>query len=343
MKEPLTIFISYTWENEIHKKWVLNLANYLIEKGGLNVILDQYELTAGGDMNHFMENGLETADRVLIILTEKYKEKADRREGGTGFEYSMISQNLFELQAGNNKFIPILRSGSLKTSAPTYLKTKIYHPMIDDSNYEIDAFELLRIIHERPKLIKPEIGTTPDFDSVEIDPIIAIANDLSDKDRLNKELNQLIESGEGVEQARKQVWKLFETLEKKAFDYSEKTEFKFRAQKDSQLRNVIISSNGHSVALNWKQVFSNSTRNSVLTVSTWLGNLVLNNYTSMYFPGEEPKQVSRTDYSVDFNEEKEVIWRKNAELTDSTEDIVKIVFTYLIKAIQKDKEKNFRK
>lgn len=343
MKKPLTVFISYTWDNDIHKEWVLKLANYLIEKGGLNVILDQYELIAGEDMNHFMENGLETADKVLIILTEKYKEKADKREGGTGFEYSMISQNLFELQSGNNKFIPILRSGNLKTSAPTYLKTKIYHEMKDDSNFELDAFSLLRVIHQKPKLVKPKIGATPNFDNEDIDPIIAIAKDLSNKNRINNELNIIIESGEGVELARKQAWELFKKLEKKASNYTEKTDLNFHFQKDDQLKNVIVSLDKYSVALNWSQTYSNSARDSVLRVTTWNGYLGLNNYDNMYSPGKEPKKIAKSDYSVDFNEQKEIIWRKNSEKTDTTDDIIKMVFTFLIKSFQKEKERTFRK
>jgi hypothetical protein len=343
MENPLTVFISYTWDNDIHKDWVLNLANYLIDKSGLNVILDQYELTAGQDMNHFMENGLETADKVLIILTEKYKEKADKREGGTGFEYSMISQNLFELQAGNNKFIPILRSGSLKTSAPTYLKTRIYHPMTDDSNYELGAYGLSRIIHEKPKLVKPERGPVPNFDSEDFDPIIAIAKDLSYKDKINRELNLIIESEEGIELAIKQASKLFDKLEKKVFDYTEKTDLNFSFQINNQRNDVIVSSGGYSVSLKWSQAYRNTASDSKLRVTTWIGHLVLNSYNGMYYPREEPKTVTILDYSVDLNQQKEIIWRKSAERTETSDEIVKLVFTYLITAIKKDKEKTFRK
>lgn len=343
MKKPLTVFISYTWDNDIHKEWVLNLANYLIEKSGLNVILDQYELTAGKDMNHFMENGLETADKVLIILTEKYKEKADKREGGTGFEYSMISQNLFELQANNNKFIPILRRGSLTTSAPAYLKTKIYHPMTDDNRYELDAYELSRVIHEKPKLVKPEIGPTPDFDSEDIDPIIAIAKDLSERDKINRELNHIIESEEGIELAKKELRELFDQLEKKASDYTKKTDFSFKFEINNQRNNVIISSSGYAVLLNWHQTYRNTASNSILSVTTWVGHLEFRNPNRMYLPSQEPKKLKTYHYSVDLNEQKNVIWRKNSQLTDTSADIIKTVFTYLITAIKKDKEKTFRK
>jgi len=41
-----TVFISYSWDSEAHKEWVLNLANNLI-KNGIGVLLDQYDPSAG--------------------------------------------------------------------------------------------------------------------------------------------------------------------------------------------------------------------------------------------------------------------------------------------------------
>lgn len=37
-----TTFISYSWDNENHTDWVLNLGNSLVSFG-LDVILDQYD------------------------------------------------------------------------------------------------------------------------------------------------------------------------------------------------------------------------------------------------------------------------------------------------------------
>ena len=108
MKDRLTVFISYSWDSQEHKEWVLKLATYLIEKAGCHVLLDQFDLAAGKELIHFMENGLEIADKVLIILTEDYKKRADARTGGTGFEYSLISQGLYDLQAINDKLQVLL-------------------------------------------------------------------------------------------------------------------------------------------------------------------------------------------------------------------------------------------
>ncbi|MDP1069474.1 toll/interleukin-1 receptor domain-containing protein, partial [Klebsiella pneumoniae] len=79
---------------------------------GIDVILDQFELSAGKDLTHFMESSLEKADKVLVILNPNYKQKAENRKSGVGYETSMISQEIFESPISKVKFIPILRIGS---------------------------------------------------------------------------------------------------------------------------------------------------------------------------------------------------------------------------------------
>ena len=77
------VFISYSWDNEPHKEWVLNLATQLRNKG-VDVILDIWELTAGKDKDYFMENSVANSDKVLLILTPDYKTKAENRQGEIG-------------------------------------------------------------------------------------------------------------------------------------------------------------------------------------------------------------------------------------------------------------------
>ncbi len=48
------IFISYSWTNETHEEWVINLATELRENG-VDVILDKWDLKEGHDANAFMK------------------------------------------------------------------------------------------------------------------------------------------------------------------------------------------------------------------------------------------------------------------------------------------------
>ena len=93
--ENPSVFISYSWDNEDHKNWVLNLAKRLRENG-IEVILDRYELQGGKNITHFMERALQSADKVLVIFTPNYKLKADKREGGVGYEYSILNNDIYK-------------------------------------------------------------------------------------------------------------------------------------------------------------------------------------------------------------------------------------------------------
>lgn len=340
MERP-TVFISYSWDSQEHKDWVLKLANYLIEKGGCNVLLDQFDLAAGKELTHFMENGLEKADKVLIILTEAYKKKAEARSGGTGFEYSLISQGLYELQANNDKFIPVLRQGTKATSAPGYVGTKIYHSMKEDSKFENDAFNLTRLIYNKPEVVRPTQGSIPDFTNPDYDPIIAIAKEVSQKEKLNNELNSILESTTGVELAKKEVASLFDKIEEKARKYTEQTDFKFKTERERLGRSFLVTSQGYTVTLTYENRIVNYVRDAKLTIKMWNGYLSIET-TIYHFPGDEPKLVKTINANVDLDDSKQIEWRIDKQTTSKTDEIVRKIFVFIMESIQKEKEKTFR-
>ena len=155
------VFISYSWDNEPHKNWVLNLANKLTENG-IYTFFDRYDLRAGKDMNHFMENSVQESDKVLLIMTPNYKMKAEKREGGVGYEISMITSEIFRNQQ-SDKFIPIVRLGKRDNCTPIFVKSKIDIDMSDDKKFEERFEELLRIIYNEPKIKRPILGGKPNF------------------------------------------------------------------------------------------------------------------------------------------------------------------------------------
>lgn len=340
MDRPL-VFISYSWDSVEHREWVLKLSNDLISRYGINVLLDQYELSAGKDLTYYMESSIEQSTKVLLILTPNYKLKAENRTGGVGYEYSMISQELFDIQANNNKFIPILRSGDLNSSSPKYIKSKIFHTMVDNSVYLNQLYELTRIIYEKPKLIKPALGAIPDFENIDFDPIIELANEISNKERLNKELNQIINSKEGINLVNVEIDNLHKSIKEKAELYSSNSPFRFNVQVEYR-KNIILSYGGYSVLINWNQVYNNSLEDSKLTVSFWKGHIALNSYNSMYFPGKEPKRNRTVEYKFDLNLKKENIWRLKDKTEITTDKIIKESFSYILIEIQNEKMKDFR-
>ncbi len=341
MEKRLNVFISYSWDSQEHKDWVLKLADYLTEKAGCHVILDQYDLAAGKELTHFMENGLEKADKVLIILTEEYKKRAMNRKGGTGFESSMISQGLYELQTENNKFIPILRQGTKETSAPIYIGTKVYISMKDDSKFEMDAFKLSREIYEKPEIIRPKLGAIPNFNNPDYDPIIAVANDLSKKENLNKELNQILESTRGVELAKAEAELLYHKIEEKAKHYTKTTVFVFKTERGPNGDSLLVSSVGYTVTFSYRNMASNWAKENTLTVKFWNGYMSLNHQG--YIDSEMPKLVKEIKTRVDLNNSRDVVWRVDDYVVLKSENLIQKAFVFIIESIKREKEENFRK
>lgn len=162
-KNP-SVFISYSWDDETHKEWVLELAKKLCSDG-INVILDRFFLKPGANLPHFVENNISKADRIIIIFTKNYKLKADRRTGGVGYEYSIMNVDLYKNQTSNEKIIPILREGSTDESIPTFMQQFIHIDTRNDENFENSYNDLIREIYNEPKIQKPVIGAKPKFDS----------------------------------------------------------------------------------------------------------------------------------------------------------------------------------
>lgn len=160
-RKPI-VFISYSWDNDEHKKWVLNLADKLCTDG-IDIILDRYYLKPGTNLPHFVENNLNKADRVIIIFTKNYKLKADKRTGGVGYEYSIMNVELYKNQTSNEKIIPILREGSTEESIPTFMQQFIHIDTRNDENFENSYNDLIREIYNEPEIKKPTIGAKPTF------------------------------------------------------------------------------------------------------------------------------------------------------------------------------------
>lgn len=153
------VFVSYSHDTLEHKHWVLELATRL-RNNGIDAILDQFELQPGADIPHFMETHLSSSDKILMICTDKYVEKANKGEGGVGYEKMIITSNLLK-RIDENKIIPIIRRKDGNQEVPTFLKSKMYIDISRDDDFEFHYDELVRTIHNRPLFAKPPVGDNP--------------------------------------------------------------------------------------------------------------------------------------------------------------------------------------
>ena len=114
------VFISYSHDGDEHKAWVLDLAERL-QQGGVTVIMDQFHLKYGDDITLFMEQAIDRSRHILVICTALYRQKADNREGGVGYEESIITAQRAD-RVPDKRFIPVWRGHEGKAAAPIWAK-----------------------------------------------------------------------------------------------------------------------------------------------------------------------------------------------------------------------------
>ncbi|MFM5113609.1 TIR domain-containing protein [Aeromonas hydrophila] len=205
--EQKKIFISYSWDNEEHKSWVLNFADQLEAFKELNVTLDQYDLDYSIDKNYFMEKGAFDSDLALIIITPNYASKANSRDGGVGIETTLLSARYWDeiIDRKVTSIIPIIRQGDFNT-APRFIKSHFSMDFRDDSKFDEKISELIDNIKKinlakRPEKTKSLTSSNKVTDFTRCEDIIKINNkkrtlvftkeqskNFSGKNRINFEL-----------------------------------------------------------------------------------------------------------------------------------------------------------
>lgn len=170
------VFISYSWDDDNHRKWVRDFATRL-RGDGIDAILDRWQVVPGDQLPAFMERAVRESDFVLCVCTPRYKEKSDMRSDGVGYEGDIITGEVF---ANHNprKFIPVLRRGKWEHAAPSWLLGKYYIDLCGDPYGEENYADLLRTFFDERESAPP-IGNgwrasaadreSPEVESAEID------------------------------------------------------------------------------------------------------------------------------------------------------------------------------
>lgn len=152
------VFISYSWDDDIHKAWVREFA-VCLRADGVDVTLDQWETAPGDQLPEFMERAIRDNDYVLIVCTPRYRTRSDSRKGGVGYEGDIMAAEVFTTQ-NNRKFIPILRLGMWEEASPSRFLASYYLDFRDDP-YSKQCYNLLldTIYGVRP--VRPVLGPIP--------------------------------------------------------------------------------------------------------------------------------------------------------------------------------------
>ncbi|MED4006073.1 toll/interleukin-1 receptor domain-containing protein [Priestia aryabhattai] len=160
--ERKRVFISYSWDSEEHQEWVLYLANCLRTKG-LIAETDIFETQQKSvHLNKMMVEKVRDSDFIIIVLTENYAKKADKFEGGVGFESQLTLPLIMERP---NKLIPIMRhQGNFNEVFPFHFKGQYAIDFSKDTEFDSKLDELIYRLYEKPRYYVEPVGEVPTLD-----------------------------------------------------------------------------------------------------------------------------------------------------------------------------------
>lgn len=148
-KDPVRVFISHTSSTNEAIEWVKKLAIFLIQNG-IQARLDKFHLRRGMDLAQWMCNELAMANKVIIVSDKTYKQKADGRLGGVGWETMIIQGDLLSIPPESTKYQVIVREENLSDGLPAYLKTKYAFHAKPSDDAESYRHELVQELLDMP-------------------------------------------------------------------------------------------------------------------------------------------------------------------------------------------------
>lgn len=150
--------MSYSHDSEEHKDSVLALSDRL-RADGIDCIIDQYEISPSEGWPRWCNRMIEEVDFVLVICTETYERRFKGKElpgkgKGAIWEGMIITQELYDSQGRNEKFIPVIFTPDDEIHIPTILRGATnYNP-----NTKEDYESLYRHLTNQPHIKKPVLG-----------------------------------------------------------------------------------------------------------------------------------------------------------------------------------------
>jgi SEFIR domain len=154
----MKVFVSYSHDSPDQMNRVLALCDRL-RADGVDCIIDQYLMSPAEGWPRWTAARIEKVKYVLVICTETYGRRFRGEEQwgkglGANWEGAVITQNLYDVQVSNDKFIPVLFRTDDATHIPTVLRGATRYDLSTDDGYE----SLYRRLTNQPGVTMPPLG-----------------------------------------------------------------------------------------------------------------------------------------------------------------------------------------
>ena len=176
-KDVLRVFISYARENEEAIQTIVSFANYL-RKFGIDPYLDEIENDIHPSVNfkEYMEKAPLISDKVIIVLSKTYKNRADNNYGGVGEECAVFEE---DYKKTPDKYIFVGICDGNRTINANEITPKIFQGVsVHVLNSNQESFDdLIRRIYDIPKFKLSELGEKLNFKQEEIPSFFNLIQD----------------------------------------------------------------------------------------------------------------------------------------------------------------------
>jgi len=155
------VFISYAWDTKEEENAALQAKLTKLkgdlERCGIKVLLDIHHME--GDIDHYMKNGIEDSDRVLLICTPRLAQRADEQMPERNNLQKELDTALAKQKLNPNFIIPIIMEGNRSSAIAKMLPNILSMDFTDP-----------RVYYERMVALQPK-GLIPmlmglDYDKV---------------------------------------------------------------------------------------------------------------------------------------------------------------------------------
>src|ERR1044071_5812189 len=158
-ERPPKVFISYSHDSPEHEDRVLDLAERLVEKDGIDVSLDRFVNPPPASWPKWMSAEMKAADFILVVCSATYLAKVEGNvkpgEGkGIKWESLLSYQQIYDNDSDSSRFIPVLLEGGKYEDIPEPMRGGSHYRPEDDAEYE----NLIRHITNQPETPKPKPG-----------------------------------------------------------------------------------------------------------------------------------------------------------------------------------------
>ena len=168
----ITVFISYSHDSQEHLDRVWDLSEQL-RLDGIECRIDQHEESPPGGWPRWCKDQVEQSAFVLVLCTENYKLRYEgKAPSGTGlgakWEGYIITQQIYEAEGKDTKFIPIVFSDGDVSHIPVELRGGTYYsvgtdkgPITTDKGYIRLLRRLTARPERRPRVVSKEVRPLP--------------------------------------------------------------------------------------------------------------------------------------------------------------------------------------